>query len=149
MLGAQGTICAGGRYDGLVEQLGAKSTPAVGFAMGIERLVLLVESMQLEAMDNNADVYVTAMGDAAELAAMQLVENLRDEFSYLKIQLHCGGGNFKKQIKKADASGAKVAIVIGDTEVQNASFGIKWLRNNSVQTQVDKAKLWELMADIN
>lgn len=149
MLGAQGTICAGGRYDGLVEQLGAKSTPAVGFAMGIERLVLLVEAMQLESIDNTADVYVTAMGDAAELEALQLVENLRDEFSYLKIQLHCGGGNFKKQIKKADTSGAKIAIIIGDTEVEKASFGIKWLRNDTAQTQVDKTALWELMADIN
>ncbi|MFT4655167.1 MAG: histidyl-tRNA synthetase [Patiriisocius sp.] len=149
MLGAQGTICAGGRYDGLVEQLGAKATPAVGFAMGIERLVLLVESTQLEPMVNNADVYVTAMGEDAALAALVLVERLRDQFSYLKLQLHCGGGNFKKQIKKADASGAKIAIIIGDQEVNSKMFGIKWLRKDSPQTQVDEHTLLEILADIH
>ncbi|MFT5283551.1 MAG: histidyl-tRNA synthetase [Yoonia sp.] len=149
MLGAQGTICAGGRYDGLVEQLGAKATPAVGFAMGIERLVLLVESTQLEPMVNNADVYVTAMGEDAALAALVLVERLRDQFSYLKLQLHCGGGNFKKQIKKADASGAKIAIIIGDQEVNSKMFGIKWLRKDAPQTQVDEHTLLEILADIH
>ena len=149
MLGAQGTICAGGRYDGLVEQLGAKATPGVGFAMGIERLVLLVESMQLEAMQSNADVYVTAMGEKGELYAMQLVESLRDEFSYLRIALHCGGGNFKKQMKKADTSGAKIAIIIGDNEAQNKVYSVKWLRNENEQIQVDKHALQELLADIN
>ncbi|MFT6269408.1 MAG: histidyl-tRNA synthetase [Alphaproteobacteria bacterium] len=149
MLGAQGTICAGGRYDGLVEQLGAKATPAVGFAMGIERLVLLVESTQLEPMVNHADVYVTAMGVDAELAALLLVESLRDQFSYLKVQLHCGGGNFKKQIKKADASGAQIAVVIGENEAQSKMFGVKWLRKEAPQTQVDKQELLEILADIH
>jgi histidyl-tRNA synthetase len=149
MLGAQGTICAGGRYDGLVEQLGAKATPAVGFAMGIERLVLLVESMQDEPMVNHADVYVTAMGDDASLVALLLVERLRDQFSFLKVQLHCGGGNFKKQIKKADASGAKIALVIGDNEVQSNTFGVKWLRKDAPQEQVDEEALLEILADIH
>lgn len=148
-LGAQGTICAGGRYDGLVEQLGAKATPAVGFAMGIERLVLLVESSHLEPMVNNADVYVTAMGDNAALTAMILVENIRDQFSYLKVQLHCGGGNFKKQLKKADASGAKVAIVIGEQEAESKVFGVKWLRKEAAQTQANEHDLMDILADIN
>ena len=149
MLGAQGTICAGGRYDGLVQQLGAKATPAVGFAMGIERLVLLVESSHLEPMVNEADVYVTAMGDSAGLAAMILVENIRDQFSFLKVQLHCGSGNFKKQLKKADSSGAKVAIVIGEEEAANKVFGIKWLRSEAPQSEVDEQGLMDLLADIN
>ena len=149
MLGAQGTICAGGRYDGLVEQLGARPTPAVGFAMGIERLVLLVEASQEEPLVNCADVYVSAMGDAGELAALKLVERLRDQFSFLKVQLHCGGGNFKKQMKKADASGAKIAIVIGESELQNKVFGVKWLRKDSPQTDVDEQALLEIIADIH
>ncbi len=149
MLGAQGTICAGGRYDGLVEQLGAKATPAVGFAMGIERLVLLVEAGQAEPLKNNPDVYVTAMGELASQSAMILVESLRDQFSFLKVQLHCGGGNFKKQLKKADASGAQVAIVIGETEATEGVFGIKWLRKDAPQEQMNKQELLELLADIH
>ncbi|MFT6737849.1 MAG: histidyl-tRNA synthetase, partial [Kangiellaceae bacterium] len=113
------------------------------------RLVLLVESTQLEPMVNNADVYVTAMGEDAALAALVLVERLRDQFSYLKLQLHCGGGNFKKQIKKADASGAKIAIIIGDQEVNSKMFGIKWLRKDAPQTQVDEHTLLEILADIH
>lgn len=149
VLGAQGTICAGGRYDGLVEQLGAKATPAVGFAMGLERLVLLVESTQEEVLSNHADVYVCAMGDKAELAALMLVERLRDQFSFLKVQMHCGGSNFKKQIKKADASGAQLAIVIGDSELENKVFGLKWLRKDQAQTQVSEQALLEILADIH
>ncbi|MGB3724325.1 MAG: histidine--tRNA ligase [Glaciecola sp.] len=148
LLGAQGTICAGGRYDSLVEQLGAKATPAVGFAMGIERLVLLVESMQLEAIVNKANVYITAMGDAAAKTALTLAESLRDEFSFLKVQLHCGGGNFKKQLKKADASGAELAIVIGETEAENSTYGVKWLRKDAAQQQVNEQELKEILADI-
>lgn len=149
LLGAQGTICAGGRYDGLVEQLGAKATPAVGFAMGIERLVLLVESTLLEPMLNEADVYVTAMGDNAAIEAMVLVEKIRDQFSYLKVQLHCGGGNFKKQLKKADASGAKIAIVIGEEESASKVFGVKWLRKEAPQTPVNEHDLMDILADLN
>lgn len=148
MLGAQGTICAGGRYDGLVEQLGAKATPGVGFAMGIERLVLLVEASQHEAMTNHADVYITAMGDAAAKQAMILAEEIRNEFSFMKVQLHCGGGNFKKQLKKADASGAQVAVLIGDSEVESGLYGVKWLRKDTAQSQVAQAELMELLADI-
>ena len=149
MLGAQGTICAGGRYDGLVEQLGAKATPAVGFAMGIERLVLLVEAMQIEPISHVADVYITAMGEKAEVCAMLLAESVRNEFSFLKVQLHCGGGNFKKQLKKADASGAQVAVVIGDSEAQDGVYGVKWLRKDAAQMQVSQAELLELLADLH
>jgi len=149
MLGSQGTICAGGRYDGLVQQLGGKATPAVGFAMGIERLVLLVEAAQLEPISNSADVYITAMGDAAAGAAIELAENIRNAFSFLKVQLHCGGGNFKKQLKKADASGAQIAIVIGETEAQSKVYGVKYLRKDAEQHQVNEQELIELLADIH
>lgn len=149
MLGAQGTICAGGRYDGLVEQLGAKATPAVGFAMGIERLVLLVEAIQIEPISHVADVYITAMGEKAEVCAMLLAESVRNEFTFLKVQLHCGGGNFKKQLKKADASGAQVAVVIGDSEAQDGMYGVKWLRKDAAQMQVSQAELLELLADLH
>lgn len=149
LLGAQGTICAGGRYDGLVEKLGAKTTPSVGFAMGIERLVLLIESLQHEPLQNSAHVYVTALGEAAALCAMDLVEKIRDQFSYLKVQMHCGGGNFKKQLKKADASGAQLAVIIGETEAQNQKFGVKWLRKDAPQSALSKLELFELLADIH
>ncbi len=149
MLGSQGTICAGGRYDGLVEQMGGKATQGVGFAMGIERLVLLVEEIQLEPIVATADVYVTAMGDAASSAASLLAERIRDQFSFLKVQNHCGGGNFKKQMKKADASGAQVAIIIGENEVNEKVYGLKWLRKDAPQAQVTESELLELLADIN
>lgn len=149
MLGAQGTICAGGRYDTLVEQLGGKTTTAVGFAMGIERLVLLVESLQEEPIQNPADVYVTALGDEAANEAIRLVETIRDQFSYLKVQMHCGGGNFKKQLKKADASGAQVTIIIGETEAKNKKYGVKWMRKDAPQVEASEAGLIEVLADIN
>lgn len=149
MLGSQGTVCAGGRYDGLVEQMGGKATPAVGFAMGIERLVLLVEATQLEMIQNKPNVYVTAMGDEASKAAMLLSEAIRQQFSYLKVQMHCGGGNFKKQLKKADTSGAEIALIIGETEAAEQRFGLKWLRKDAPQVQVSQQELMELLADIS
>lgn len=149
LLGAQGTICAGGRYDGLVEQLGGKATPAVGFAMGIERLVLLVETLQDESKEASAQVYVTAMGEAAELKAQAITETIRDEFSFLRVQTHCGGGNFKKQLKKADASGAEVAVIIGENEAISNEFGLKWLRQDRPQQNVTEQTLLELLADIH
>ncbi|MEM0911426.1 MAG: histidine--tRNA ligase [Pseudomonadota bacterium] len=128
LLGAQSTVCAGGRYDGLVEQLGGKASPAVGFALGMERLVLLLTELQKVPANNAADVYITCLGQDAQLAAIKIAEALRTAMPYLKVLLHCGGGNFKKQMKKADASGARYAVVIGQTEVENAQYGIKPLR---------------------
>ena len=107
-LGAQGTVCAGGRYDGLVEQLGGKGTPGIGFALGIERLVLMLTS--LEKANNirpQVDAYVIALGEGADMQAVALAEKLRDQVPETRIQCHCGGGNFKKQIKRADKSGAR------------------------------------------
>ena len=128
-LGAQGTVCAGGRYDGLVEQLGGKATPGVGFAMGMERLVLLLrESDALQGADTGADVYVVAVGDDAQRAALAAVEAVRDRRPRLRILQHTGGGSFKSQMKKADRSGARVALIWGEDEVAAETVTLKPLR---------------------
>ena len=144
-LGAQGTVCAGGRYDGLVTQLGGKATPGVGFAMGVERLVLLLETLELLPADLNraADVYVCAFGEAAELAALTLVERLRDQLPGLNLLLNSGGGSFKSQFKKADKSGARYALILGDDELAARVVGCKPLRDDSEQ----KSVAWDALAE--
>lgn len=134
-LGAQGTVCGGGRYDGLVEQLGGRATPAVGFAMGLERLVLLVQAVNPEFEPTRVvDVYVIASGQGVQSAAMQLAEKLRDEAPELKLMTNFGGGNFKKQFARADKWGARVALVVGEDEVKAAQVVIKDLRSGDQQT---------------
>lgn len=144
-LGSQGTVCAGGRYDGLVSMLGGKATPGVGFAMGVERLVLLLETLQLLPADLNraADVYICAFGEAAELAALTLVERLRDELPGLRLLLNSGGGSFKSQFKKADKSGARYALILGDDELAGRVVGCKPLRDDSEQQSV----AWDALAE--
>lgn len=144
-LGAQGTVCAGGRYDGLVEQLGGKATPAVGFAMGLERLVLLLESQNKIKPQASADVYVALMGEAAELAGVDVAERLRSELPNVRVLMHCGGGNMKKQMKKADKSGAAVAVIIGDSELENSSYTVKPLRDQDGQKSVSWQQLVEYL----
>lgn len=126
-LGSQATICAGGRYDGLVEQLGGKSTPAVGFAMGIERLVLLLETLELipAAAKFSTDVFVTSMGDDAEIASFVLAESIRAIDSSRVVLRHCGGGSFKSQMKKADKSEARFTIILGQNEIDQGVCLIK------------------------
>lgn len=143
-LGAQGTVLAGGRYDGLVGQLGGKDTPAVGFAMGLERIVLLLETLEL-AKDVPAavDVYVTAMGDSCVPAAFAIANELRQAMPGVRIMNHCGGGNFKKQIKRADKSGAAVALIIGENELAEGKVAIKPLRNDNEQQLVARESLAE------
>jgi len=131
-LGAQGTVCGGGRYDGLVEQLGGKSVPGVGFAMGIERLVLLLEECgQLPPAEASADVYVVSFGDSAQTEALAAAEQLRDALPGLRIVQHNGGGSFKSQMKKADKSGARLALIWGDDEVAANTVSIKPLREQN------------------
>ena len=126
-LGAQGTVCAGGRYDGLVAQLGGRPTPAVGFAMGLERLVALMEpDHQADAAP--VDVYLVAVGELAQRESLPLAERLRDRAPGLRILCHCGGGSFKSQFKKADRSGARYAIVLGEDELARNVVGVKPLR---------------------
>jgi histidyl-tRNA synthetase len=130
-LGAQGTICAGGRYDGLIEQIGGKPAPACGFAMGVERLLAL---LQEDGMQNPAaplDVYVVHQGEQAQSLAWQVAETLRD--GGLKVLLHCGGGSFKSQMKRADASAAACAVILGEDEVAANVVTLKPLRGGEQQ----------------
>ena len=139
-LGSQGTVCGGGRYDGLVEQLGGRATPAVGFAMGMERLVLLVQAVNPEfEPTSNVDVYVIASGQGVQSAAMQLAEKLRDEAPELRLMTNFGGGNFKKQFARADKWGARVALVLGEDEVKAGQVVIKDLRRGE-QQMLDQAE---------
>lgn len=133
-LGAQGTVCAGGRYDGLVEQLGGRPTPAVGFAMGVERLVLLLQELNAlpENLNQNADIYVAIMGNV-QAEAFAIAEQIRTVLPQYKIINHCGGGNFKKQMKKADASGAKYAVIVGEDEAREHNVTLKYLREDRPQ----------------
>ncbi|MBD3640531.1 MAG: histidine--tRNA ligase [Marinobacter sp.] len=149
-LGAQGTVCAGGRYDGLVEQLGGKPTFAVGFAMGIERLILLLETLELipDHVNSNADVYVTAMGEASVAPALALAEQLRNELPDCVVVTHCGGGSFKSQMKKADKSGARYAVILGENEVAGGTAGLKPLRSDESQREVPQAELAQVLADV-
>ena len=133
-LGAQGTVCGGGRYDGLVEQLGGQATPAVGFAMGMERLVLLLETLdQVAARPALADVYIAMMGETSQAAGFALAEQLRDQVPGLSVMSHCGGGNFKKQLKRADKSGAGIALILGEDEIARGEVTIKYLRGQGEQ----------------
>jgi histidyl-tRNA synthetase len=137
-LGAQGTICAGGRYDGLVEQVGGKPTPATGFAMGVERLLALLQDGGMALPRPQVDVYVVHQGELAGRMASQVAERLRDD--NLRVLLHCGGGGFKSQMKKADASGAYVAVVIGDDEAQAGEVSVKPMQGGE-QTRVSVENL--------
>ncbi|MBM7454535.1 histidyl-tRNA synthetase [Oceanisphaera litoralis] len=133
-LGAQGTVCGGGRYDGLVEQLGGQATPAVGFAMGMERLVLLLDTLdRVEAQPALADVYLAMMGDNSQAAGFALAEQLRDQLPGLRVMSHCGGGNFKKQLKRADKSGAGIALILGEDEIARGQVTVKYLRGQGEQ----------------
>ncbi|HSD59317.1 MAG TPA: histidine--tRNA ligase, partial [Burkholderiales bacterium] len=125
-LGAQGTVCAGGRYDGLVEQLGGKPAPACGFAMGVERLLALMQESGSRVPERVPDVYLMHQGEAASAWAPRVGESFRD--AGLAVVLHCGGGGFKSQMKKADASGALAAVILGDDEAQAGQVSVKPLR---------------------
>ena len=143
-LGAQGTVCGGGRYDGLVEQLGGHATSGVGFAMGLERLVLLVQEVNKSIPVKSAvDIYVVYQGEGTTLAAFQLAEKLRLELPHLSTMLHCSGGNFKKQFRRADKSGATLALVLGESEVQNNQVVVKHLLGTAEQQTIDVSNLIE------
>lgn len=133
-LGAQSTVCAGGRYDGLVEQLGGKGTPAVGFGIGMERLVLLVQAVSAipENLDQQADVFLVAVGDV-QASAIQLAERIRDQLPFVRLLVNCGGGNFKSQFKKADKSGADIALILGEDEARAGKVTLKYLREEAEQ----------------
>jgi histidyl-tRNA synthetase len=137
-LGAQGTVCGGGRYDGMIEQLGGKPTPAVGWAMGVERMILLLQEMQQEpaGLDQQADVYLAHIGDAASLRTMQLAEQLRTDIAGLRLLWHCGGGSLKNQMKKADRCGAKLVLIMGADELAQGEIQIKPLQGQGEQQSI-------------
>jgi histidyl-tRNA synthetase len=135
-LGAQGTVCAGGRYDGLVEQLGGRSTPAIGFAMGVERLITLLEESGFESSLGLPHAYMVLVGEGPQSKGLVIAEGLREQVPGLRLQVHCGGGSFKSQFKKADRSGAAVALVLGEEELANGVVGVKPLREKSEQQQI-------------
>ncbi len=148
-LGAQGTVCAGGRYDGLVEQLGGKGTPAVGFAMGMERLVLMLQALDcVGEIRRNADVFVAAMGDKASIQAPVIAEQLRGSVPGLRVLVHAGGGNFKKQLKRADKSDALIALILGEDELAQGVVTVKYLREQKEQVTLTLEQVTALLADL-
>ncbi|TQV75067.1 histidine--tRNA ligase [Aliikangiella marina] len=149
-LGAQGTICAGGRYDGLVAQLGGQATQGCGFAMGLERIILLLEQQSdfKSKLSASVDVYICGLGEKAEAFSIQYAEKLRNKAPSVKVQLHCGGGNFKKQLKKADRSGAKVALIFGEDEVNAQSVAVKFLRENKPQEMLTAQSVLESIGEL-
>jgi histidyl-tRNA synthetase len=135
-LGAQGAVCSGGRYDGLVTQLGGEATPAVGWALGQERIVELLKVQGVAAQPNAPDVYFVVAGAAAEAAGLALAERLRDALPGLRIETNCGGGSFKSQLKRADKSGAALGLILGEAETQRRVIGLKSLRVEEQQAEV-------------
>jgi len=149
-LGSQGTVCAGGRYDGLVEQLGGKPIPAVGFALGIERLILLLETLALvpDSALGRLDLYLLPVDDGATRQTLLLAERLRTALPALRAQLHCGGGSFKSRIKKADRSGARLALLVGEDEVATGKATLKFLRDDRDQLSLDQEALIDTLSDL-
>jgi histidyl-tRNA synthetase len=148
-LGAQGTVCAGGRYDGLVEQIGGKPCTGVGFALGMERLLLLLDALDAvpDSVGRQIDVYLVAVGDVAAQASTT-AEQLRSAFPGLRVEQHCAGGSFKAQLKKADKSGAQIAVILGEDECASGNFGIKYLREKRAQETVGQHRLIGSLATI-
>lgn len=132
-LGAQGTICAGGRYDGLIEQLGGRANHAIGFAMGMERILALMETLPALPVQPSVDVYMIRVGEKAERLGIEWAERFRDRLPNVKLQVNCGGGSFKSQFKKADKCGAEFALILGDDEAERGELGVKALRRDQAQ----------------
>jgi histidyl-tRNA synthetase len=146
-LGSQGAICSGGRYDGLVEKLGGRATPAVGWAMGLERFVDLFEACGGQAPVQKADVYIVAVGDGALQQAFAVAEELRDQIADVRIDVNLGGGSFKAQMKRADKSNADYALILGETEIAEQRIGLKPLRSGEDQISVAWKELAATLAD--
>ena len=140
-LGAQATVCAGGRYDGLLEYFGGKQIPGIGFAMGLERLFELLPQSDNRQNRHLPHVYLIIAGDSVFNAGFSLAEKLKDELPKLRLVMHCGGGSFKSQFKKADKSGAEIALILGEDELEKQTIGLKPLRREASQIELDWDKL--------
>lgn len=148
-LGAQGTVCAGGRYDGLVEQLGGKATPGVGFAIGIERLVLMLGNLDnIQNIRPQVDAYLITLGEGVDIKGNLLAESWRDAVKDIRIQSHCGGGNMKKQMKRADKSGAQIALILGEDEIASGKVTVKYLRGQNEQQSVALEQVPSLLEEL-
>ena len=145
VLGSQGAVCSGGRYDGLVQKLGGREAAAIGWAMGIERFVALYEACGGEAPASNADVYIASLGSGTLERAFGLAEELRDTISGIKVEMNLGGGSFKSQMKRADKSGAEFALILGEQELTDGCIGVKPMRSAGEQINV---ALEELVATL-
>jgi histidyl-tRNA synthetase len=144
-LGAQGTVCAGGRYDGLVEQLGGRPTPAAGFALGIERLLAMREAANIEVLQAHTDIYLLLQGESSSRKGLVLAERLRDENPGLNVLSNCGGGSFKSQMKKADKSGAAIALILGENEMAEDTVTVKFLREQKQQQTINQSEISEFL----
>ncbi|MEY3288802.1 MAG: hypothetical protein RLZZ419_1044 [Pseudomonadota bacterium] len=147
-LGSQGTVCAGGRYDNLIEQLGGKPNFAVGFAMGIERLLALMEVSGNVPLTRSVDIYMIRVGETAEREGLRFAEMIRNEVPGLKLQVNCGGGSFKSQFKKADKIGAEYAIILGEDEVSRGEFGLKSLRSEQAQQTLSREQIITFLQEL-
>ena len=145
-LGAQGTVCAGGRFDSLVEYLGGKPTPAIGFAMGMERLISLLEDNADISINVDVDCFMIMLGNEARVKGLQLAESVHNALPQLKLLSNCGGGSMKSQMKKADKSGAKIAIILGEEEIKNQQVVLKYLRAEKDQVQCNEDQLIEMIS---
>ena len=147
-LGAQGTVCAGGRYDGLVEQLGGRANHAAGFAMGCERLIAMLIDQKKAQTETACDVYLVMRGDETVAVAHKLAESLRDQMPRLSMLVHSGGGSFKSQMRKADRSGARIALILGESEIAADTVGVKLLREKNAQIEVAQNDLAVSLANM-
>ena len=137
-LGAQGTVCGGGRYDGLVEQLGGRPNYAAGFSMGCERLVAMLVDQGKAASDSGCDVYLAMRGENSVAKAQQIAESIRDKMPRLQLVVHAGAGSFKSQMRKADKSGARVALILGESEIEAGTIAVKFLREDRAQAEISQ-----------
>lgn len=147
-LGAQGTVCAGGRYDELIEQLGGKPTPALGFAMGMERVLLMVQQLAQKPVINEPDAYFITDGEASLEQALTLADKVRDAVPGSQVVLHCGGGSLKNQFKKANKSGAKIALILGEQELKEKAITIKRLKENVPQITISQENLFSYLQEL-
>jgi len=147
-LGAQGTVCAGGRYDGLVEQLGGKPNYAAGFSMGCERLVSMIVDQGRASPETGCDVYLAMRGENSIARAQQLAEMIRDHMPRLEIVVHAGAGSFKSQMRKADKSGAQIALILGETEIEAGTVAVKFLREEKAQAEIMQADIVTQLASL-
>ena len=147
-LGAQGTVCAGGRYDGLVEQLGGRPNTAAGFAMGCERIIAMLIDQNQASKVKPCDVYMLIRGENTVRVAHKLAESLRNQMPRLSMLVHSGGGSFKSQIRKADRSGAKIALILGESEIEAATVSIKFLREDTEQIEIPQTDLNDKLVEM-